>query len=69
MVTFRGEFPANITPWQRAAKAFGITVVLLEQPNPVSLDPVGEVLDQIQLELARGAKCVAVSAVHFGDKG
>src|SRR5512134_3844650 len=26
---FRGEFPANVTPWQRAAELFGLELTLL----------------------------------------
>jgi len=63
VLAFRGEFPANVTPWQRAAEAFGLEVVLL------SLDAftrsTAEGLAELEKELARGARLVTVSYVEF----
>jgi selenocysteine lyase/cysteine desulfurase len=60
---FRGEFPANVTPWQRAAELFGLELALL------ALDPFErsdeEGLAALEAELRRGARLVAVSAVQF----
>ncbi len=60
---FRGEFPANVTPWQRAAELFGLELSLLP------LDPfergAAEGLAALEAELRRGARLVAVSAVQF----
>src|SRR5690606_8650328 len=30
VLLFRGEFPANVTPWQRAAELFGLELVFLD---------------------------------------
>ncbi len=56
-----GEFPANITPWQRAAELFDLELVFLDA-NAFATDAG---LDQLQLELERGLRLVAVSAVQF----
>lgn len=61
VLTFQGEFPANITPWMCAANAFDLTVERL------SLDGVtsGGFLEDLRAELSRGVRLVAVSAVQF----
>ena len=63
VVLFEGEFPANVTPWQRAAELFQL------QPSFVPLAPFHrsseEGLARLEAELARGARLVAVSAVQF----
>ena len=61
ILTFQGEFPANITPWMCAANAFDLTVERL------SLEGVthGGFLDDLRAELSRGVRLVAVSAVQF----
>lgn len=63
VLLFQGEFPANVTPWQRAAEAFGLEAALLP------LDPFergeAEGLESLERELRRGARLVAVSAVQF----
>jgi selenocysteine lyase/cysteine desulfurase len=63
VVLFEGEFPANVTPWQRAAELFGLEVVFL------SLSPfqqsAGAGLADLEAALRRGARLVAVSAVQF----
>ncbi len=63
VVVFEGEFPTNITPWQRAAERHELELVML---------PVGEfreneamALERFEKELARGVRLVAVSAVQF----
>ncbi len=63
VVLFEGEFPANVTPWQRAAALFGLEVVFL----PVADLAAGEgpALARLEAELLRGARLVAVSAVEF----
>ncbi|MCG8418542.1 MAG: aminotransferase class V-fold PLP-dependent enzyme [Proteobacteria bacterium] len=63
IIGFRGEFPANVTPWQRAAELYQLDMTLL------SLDPFmrshAEGLAVLDGELGRGARLVAVSAVQF----
>jgi selenocysteine lyase/cysteine desulfurase len=63
IVLFEGEFPANVTPWQQAALAFGLEATFLP------LDPFRrsseEGLARLDRELERGVRLVAVSAVQF----
>ncbi len=63
VILFEGEFPANVTPWQRAAALFGLEVQLL----PLAAFDRGdeEGLAELERALARGARLVAVSAVQF----
>jgi selenocysteine lyase/cysteine desulfurase len=63
VIVFQGEFPANVTPWQRAAQAFGVELCFLpldEWNRDVELG-----LASLSRELDRGARLVAVSAVQF----
>ena len=63
VVLFDGEFPANVTPWQRAADTFGLELVW------ASLEPfhrsVEEGIAELQRALGTGARMVAVSAVQY----
>ena len=63
VVVFEGEFPANVTPWQRAAEQHELDVVF------VSLDGFArsheEGLAQLSRVLEEGARMVALSAVQF----
>ncbi|MCP4808184.1 MAG: aminotransferase class V-fold PLP-dependent enzyme [Proteobacteria bacterium] len=61
VLLFEGEFPANVTPWVQAAKAFGAEVTFL------SLDAtLPELLEEARRELAKGkVRVLAVSAVQF----
>ena len=63
IIGFRGEFPANVTPWQRAAALFGLELSLLPLEAFERSDEEG--LGLLAAELARGARLVAVSAVQF----
>ncbi len=63
VVLFEGEFPANVTPWQRAADLFGLEVELVPlAPFHASAD---EGLSALEEALRRGARLVATSAVQF----
>lgn len=63
VVVFAGEFPANVTPWQSAAKTFSLELEML------SLEPFArsaqEGLDALERALSKGVRLVAVSAVQF----
>ncbi|HEY8943063.1 MAG TPA: aminotransferase class V-fold PLP-dependent enzyme [Polyangiaceae bacterium] len=63
IVCFSGEFPANVTPWQRAAELFelDVTFASLERAAQATDDFLAE-FEQV---LAQGVRLVAVSAVQF----
>jgi cysteine desulfurase/selenocysteine lyase len=64
IITWSGEFPTNVTPWQRAADRFDAEVVFLPPPRvPAGNDTVD--LEPLATALRRGARLVAVSAVQF----
>lgn len=63
VIVFEGEFPANVTPWQRAAALFGLEVVFLPLAD-FAIDE-GRGLTRLEQELRRGVRLVAVSAVEF----
>ncbi|AUX26739.1 class V aminotransferase [Sorangium cellulosum] len=63
VILFEGEFPANVTPWQRAAALFDLEIVLL--PLGGFADGSGAGLARLADELRRGARLVSVSAVQF----
>lgn len=64
LLTFDGEFPANVTPWETAARRFGAT------PERLPLDGFGDGSgrgeQRVEDALRRGGvRLVAVSAVQF----
>ncbi|MBA3546557.1 MAG: aminotransferase class V-fold PLP-dependent enzyme [Nannocystis sp.] len=61
VLLFQGEFPANITPWQRAAELFQLELEML----PVGDFHRGKGLDHLREALRRPTRLVAVSAVQF----
>jgi cysteine desulfurase / selenocysteine lyase len=63
ILLFSGEFPANVSPWQRAAELFGLELGFLDLSRAIG--DMGGLLAQLEQELARGARLVAVSAVQF----
>lgn len=63
VVLFDGEFPANITPWQRASELFGLTLRWVDKPDPKRDE--AELLARLTRVLEQGARLVAVSAVQF----
>ncbi len=65
VLLFEGEFPANVTPWQRAAASLGAKPHFLTLPAPGGATDIGGFLEQLERELRRGARLVAVSAVQF----
>lgn len=62
VLLLEGEFPANVTPWQRAAEHFGLPITWL--PADAFYDPDGG-LPQLEAQLRRGVRMVAVSATQF----
>ncbi len=63
VVVFEGEFPANVTPWLRAAELFELEVERLPLV-PFARHP-DEGIESLESALSRGARLVAVSAVEF----
>ncbi|MEZ5965054.1 MAG: aminotransferase class V-fold PLP-dependent enzyme [Planctomycetota bacterium] len=62
VVLLRGEFPTNVTPWQRAAQVFELDLVWLDAS---AFAGGGDGLAKLAFELERGVRLVAVSAVQF----
>lgn len=56
------EFPANVTPWQRAAQMFDLVIEALPAPDPA--EPEQGWLAKFE-QYVVGARLVAVSAVQF----
>jgi selenocysteine lyase/cysteine desulfurase len=63
VILFDGEFPANVTPWLRAADAFALEPVMLDGRRFV-FDEDGA-MEALERALEPGAALVAVSAVQF----
>jgi selenocysteine lyase/cysteine desulfurase len=63
VILFEGEFPANVTPWQRAAELFELEVGWV--PAAAFAEDQEQGMDRLRRELERGARLVAVSAVEF----
>jgi cysteine desulfurase / selenocysteine lyase len=63
IITFDGEFPANVTPWRLLASERGLTVVSLALAAFQRSNAEG--LACLRAELEQGARLVAVSAVQF----
>jgi selenocysteine lyase/cysteine desulfurase len=63
VILFEGEFPANVTPWLRAAETFGLEIAWIPLAEFLASNEQG--LARLGRELTRGARLVAVSAVEF----
>lgn len=64
VIVFEGEYPTNVTAWQRAADLFGLTVSLL--PGSDFERDSGPDFSRLDAELARGGvRLCAASAVQF----
>ena len=63
VVVFEGEYPTNVSVWQRAAERFDLTSEFV----PVSdmARPSGPDFSRLQDALSRGPRLCAVSAVQF----
>jgi selenocysteine lyase/cysteine desulfurase len=63
VVLFEGEFPANVTPWVRAAELFGLSVRFV--PLAEASRDLEAWLGRLEAALRDGVRLVAVSAVQF----
>lgn len=64
VLAFHGEYPTNVTVYQRAAELFGLSLTLL--PTADFLAPGGADLGRLEQELRKGGvRLCAVSAVEF----
>jgi selenocysteine lyase/cysteine desulfurase len=63
VVLLEGEFPANVTPWQRAAALFDLELAWI--PVAAFQGSSGDGLSRLEAELRRGARLLATSAVQF----
>jgi cysteine desulfurase/selenocysteine lyase len=63
VVVFDGEFPTNVTPWQRAAQLYELEVIRLSL-EPISAEG-GPDLTHLEAALRNGVRLVAFSAVQF----
>jgi cysteine desulfurase / selenocysteine lyase len=63
LVLFEGEFPANVSPWLRAAELFGLRVDFVPMARSVEDEP--SFLEPLTRLLEQGVRLVAVSAVQF----
>jgi len=63
IVLFEGEFPANVSPWQNAARLFGLRVDFV--PMARAIEDEDSFLTPLAKLLEEGARLVAVSAVQF----
>ena len=63
VLLFTGEFPANVTPWQRAAQAHGLELVWMDS-EAFRLDREAA-LDAFARVLKDGVRLVAASFVQF----
>jgi cysteine desulfurase / selenocysteine lyase len=65
VVTFRGEFPANVLPFRSAAERVGARLYLLPEPNPLDLHAPEKIVNGLKQRLEMGARYITVSAVQF----
>jgi cysteine desulfurase / selenocysteine lyase len=63
VVLFEGEFPANVSPWQNAARLFGLRIDFV--PMAHAVEDEDSFLTPLTRLLEEGARLVAVSAVQF----
>jgi len=64
VIAFEGEYPTNVSVWQRACERFGLALTLLPVADFAAAD--GPDFGPLQAELARGdVQLCAVSAVQF----
>jgi len=65
IITFDGEFPANVSSFRLVAEQKGAKVHFLSRPDPRAADVDAQVLEGLEQRLRAGARFIAVSAVQF----
>lgn len=65
ILTFAGEFPANVTPWQRAAELYDLDLQLLPLERVPQPDVLGVLEDALRDKQRGDARLVSVSLVQF----
>jgi selenocysteine lyase/cysteine desulfurase len=65
VILFEGEFPANVTPWLRAAESHGLEITWIPVAEFLASEEQGLAALQRALAGSRRARLVAVSAVEF----
>lgn len=65
MVSFQGEFPANVTPYQKALSRVRGELFFLSAPEPGRADAYARILAEVEVHLKQGVRFIAVSAVQF----
>jgi cysteine desulfurase / selenocysteine lyase len=63
VLLFGGEFPANVTPWQRAAALYNLELAWMDA-DLFRTDPT-RAFETLDRELSRGLRMVALSQVQF----
>jgi selenocysteine lyase/cysteine desulfurase len=63
VVVFKGEFPANVTPWQQVAQLHQLQLLWHTAADYLTAD--NDALQRLERDLQRGVRLVAVSAVQF----
>jgi selenocysteine lyase/cysteine desulfurase len=63
VILFKGEFPANVTPWQQAARLYQLELSWHDASDYLS--GRDDALQRLDRDLQRGVRIVAVSAVQF----
>lgn len=63
VVALEGEFPTNVTPWQRAAERHELELVMLPAAEFRQDEP--RAIERLEKELEKGVRLVALSAVQF----
>lgn len=67
ILTYRGEFPANVVPWKLAAESRGARVELMELPDPTDEHCAEKIVSALETRLAQSdrPRWLAVSGVQF----
>ncbi|MDO5295577.1 MAG: aminotransferase class V-fold PLP-dependent enzyme [bacterium] len=65
ILTFAGEFPANVTPWQRAAELYGLDLQFLPLAAQAQPDVLGALESALQDSSRGDVRLLAVSLVQF----